>query len=78
MWSVYLCKSMLGGFQLATQTLCALWTLMVVLIPLHAHRVQHVVFVHLLAGTTGFSSAQPVLMLHTHQIVLTGLLHHTF
>jgi hypothetical protein len=51
---------------------------MVVLIPLHAHRVQHVVFVHLLAGTTAFSSAQPVLMLHTHQIVLTGLLHHTF
>ncbi len=52
----------------ATQMLCPCR-------PLVDHQL-HSVFVPLLAHTTGFSSAQPALMLHTHEAALTGLLHH--
>jgi len=65
------------GLQVATQALCASYTLVVLSISLYAHRIQlGFVFVHPLAHTTDFSSAQPALMLHTHENVLTGLMHH--
>ncbi len=65
------------GLQVATQALCASYTLVVLSISLHAHRIQlGFVFVHQLAHNTDFSSAQPALMLRTRETVLTGLMHH--